>query len=214
MSADAPCAICGRTILAGERVHEYVAGLEERTVCELCITGAERLGWRPAGEPEPERGGEAGHEGRLSRLLHRRTRRPGAPPTAPSLSSQDPAAPSRRPRSALPLDETAPTPFERAVARFNSSEAGQTVARLTRTLGAPRASVGASAGAPDEVRITIAWELSWYQWGVDIADELRTVFELDKGAEIDQIDAAARQWNAAVGEDGRLRLAAEPARSR
>ncbi len=73
----------------------------------------------------------------------------------------------------------------------------------------PRASVGASAGAPDEVRITIAWELSWYQWGVDIADELRPVFELDKGGEVDQIDAAAQQWNAAVGEDGRLRLAGE-----
>lgn len=214
MSADAPCAICGRTILAGERVHGYVSGAEERTVCELCVARAERLGWRPADEPEPQRGGEAGHEGRLSRLLRRRSRRPGAPPTATPLSSADPAAPSRRPRSALPLDETAPTPFERAVARFNSSEAGQTVARLTRTLGVPRASVGASAGAPDEVRITIAWELSWYQWSVDIADELRAVFELDKGGEIDQIDAAARQWNAAVGEDGRLRLAAEPARSR
>jgi hypothetical protein len=214
MSADATCAICGRTILAGERVHGYLAGSEERAVCELCVARAERLGWRPAGEPEPERGAEAGHEGRLSRLLRRRARRPGAPPTATPLPAADPAAPSRRPRSALPLDETAPTPFERAVARFNSSEAGQTVARLTRTLGVPRASVGASAGAPDEVRITIAWELSWYQWGVDIADELRPVFELDKGAEIDQIDAAARQWNAAVGEDGRLRLAGEPARSR
>jgi len=214
MSADAPCAICGRTILAGERVHGYVSGAEERIVCELCVARAERLGWRPAGEPEPELGGEGGHEGRLSRLLRRRARRPGAPPTATPLPSADPAAPSRRPRSALPVDAAAPTPFERAVARFNSSEAGQTVARLTRTLGVPRASVGASAGAPDEVRITIAWELSWYQWGVDIADELRAVFELDKGGEIDQIDAAARQWNAAVGEDGRLRLAAEPARSR
>lgn len=154
------------------------------------------------------------HEGRLRRILHRRTRRPGAPPSAVPLSAQDPAAPSRRPRSALPPDEAASTPFERAVAQFNSSEAGRTVSRLTRTLGVPRASVGASAGAPDEVRITIAWELSWYQWGVDIGDELREIFELDKGGEIDQLDAAARQWNAAVGEDGSLRLAGEPARSR
>jgi hypothetical protein len=214
MSVDATCAVCGRTILAGERVHGYVSGVEERKVCELCVARAERLGWRPAGEPVPDRGGEAGHEGRLRRMFHRRPRRPGAPPTAPPLPAQDPAAPSRRPRSALPLDEAAPTPFERAVARFNSSEAGRTVSRLTRTLGVPRASVGASAGAPDEVRITIAWELSWYQWGVDIGDELREIFELDKGSEIDQLDAAAQQWNAAVGEEGSLRLAGEPARSR
>ena len=201
------CTICGRTILAGERVHGYVAGEEERSVCELCVARAEGMGWRPADEPAPDRD-EQRHEGRLRGLLRRRNRRPGAPAAVPA------APPPRRPRSALPLDESTPTPFERAVARFNSSEAGQAVSGLTRTLGVPRASVGASAGAPDEVRITIAWELSWYQWGVDIADELRPVFELDKGGEVDQIDAAARQWNAAVGEDGWLRLAGEPARSR
>jgi hypothetical protein len=196
------CTICGRTILAGERVHGYVAGEEERSVCELCVARAEQMGWRPAGEPSPDRD-EPRHGERLRGLLRRRTRRPGVPPAAP-----------RRSRPALPVDEAAPTPFERAVARFNSSEAGQAVGGLTRTLGVPRASVGSSAGAPDEVRVTIAWELSWYQWGVDIADELRPVFELDKGGEVDQIDAAARQWNAAVGEDGRLRLAGEPAPSR
>jgi hypothetical protein len=214
MSAESTCAVCGRTILAGERVRGYVSGAEERAVCELCVARAERLGWRPAGEAAPERGEEVGHDGRLRRMLRRRPRRPGAPSAVAPLSAQDPAAPSRRPRSALPLDEAAPTPFERAVARFNSSEAGRTVSRLTRTLGVPRASVGASAGAPDEVRITIAWELSWYQWGVDIGDELREIFALDKGGEIDQLDAAARQWNAAVGEDGSLRLAGEPARNR
>ena len=107
-----------------------------------------------------------------------------------------------------------PTPFERAAARFNSSEAGRAVVGLTRTLGVPKASVGASAGSPDVVRVTVAWELSWYQWGVDIADELRPVFELGKGGEIDRLDAAAKQWNAAVGRDGRLRLATDRVQSR
>jgi hypothetical protein len=106
------------------------------------------------------------------------------------------------------------TPFERAVVRFNTSEAGRAVVGLTRTLGSPRASVGASAGAPDEVRITVAWELCWYQWGVDVSGELRPVFELDKGGEIGQLDAAAKQWNATVGRDGRLRLAGKRTRSR
>ena len=210
------CAICGRTILAGERVHDYLDGEERESVCDLCIARAERIGWRSAGAPEPEGGQERGHEGRgrLSGLLRRRSRRPGVPASSPPASpSPDPAAPSRHPRPA-PLGEDAPTPFQRAVARFNSSEAGRTVAGLTRTLGMPWVSVGASAGAPAEVRITVAWELSWYQWGVDIDDELRAVVELDKGSEIDQLDAAARQWNASLGEDGRLRLAGEPASSR
>lgn len=181
MTADATCAICDRTILAGERVHSFVESGEERPVCELCVARAEGFGWRPHGRPGPE-GPERGHERRrrLRGLL----------------------------RSVPPDNLNVPTPFERAVARFNSSEAVRTVAGLTRTLGRPFASVGAAAGAPDEVRITVAWELSWYQWGVDIGDELRPVFQIDKGREIDQLDAAARQWNASIAEDGHLDLAA------
>jgi hypothetical protein len=209
------CAICGRTILAGERVHGYLDGGEERTVCELCVARAEGFAWRPASEPEPERPTRA-HEGRgrLRGLLRRRDRRPGAPAPVPAPAAPDPAVSSRRARPLLPLDDSAPSAFERAVARFNSSQAGRTVVGLTRTLGVPRASVGASAGAPAEVRVTIAWELSWYQWGVDIGDELRPVFELGKGGEIEQLDAAARQWNAVVAADGRLRLTGDPAPSR
>jgi len=212
MSAEATCAICGRTILAGEHEHGFAEGGTQRPVCELCVVRAEKLGWRPAGEPEPEVP-EQGHEGRrrLAGLLGRRNRRPGDP--AVLQPSEAPAPPPRRRSAPLP-DRDAPSPFERAVARFNSSEAGRTVSGLTRSLGKPFASVGAAAGAPDEVRITVAWELSWYQWGIDIGDELRPVFELDKGREIDQLDAAARQWNATVGEDGRLGLAGDPASKR
>jgi hypothetical protein len=77
-----------------------------------------------------------------------------------------------------------------------------------RTLGEPWVSIGAAAGSASEVRITIAWELGWYQWGVDLGDELRAVFQLNKGEEIDQLDGSARQWNASVGEGGRLALGA------
>jgi hypothetical protein len=121
---------------------------------------------------------------------------------------------ARWPRPAPLPDAATMTPFQRALVRFNASDAGHAVAGLVRTLGVPRASVGASAGVPDEVRITVAWELSWYQWGVDVSNELRPVFEIAKGGEIDQLDAAARQWNASVGKDGRLRLAGEPVPSR
>jgi len=105
-----------------------------------------------------------------------------------------------------PFDPAVATPFERAVFCFNASEAGRTVTRLIRILGAPSVSVGAAAGAPGVVRVTVAWDLSWYQWGVDVGDELRPVFEIDKGSEIDQLDYAARQWNAKVGKDGKLRF--------
>ncbi len=201
MSAAPTCAICGRTILAGERVHGFVEVGEARSVCELCVARAERLGWSPAGEPPPEQPADR-HEGRWRLRGLRRSPRKATP-----------AVPPKRVRPVSPPDFDAPSPFERAVARFNSSEAGHTVAGLVRTLGKPWVSVGAAAGAHDEIRITVAWELSWYQWGVDIGDELRPVFQIDKGREIDQLDQAARQWNAGIGGDGRLTLV-EPAARR
>jgi hypothetical protein len=113
--------------------------------------------------------------------------------------------PQRRER-ALDLDGL--TPFERATARFNASEAGRTVVGLVRTLGEPRVSVGACAGRAEEVRVTVAWDLTWYQWGVDVGAgaEDGAVRELGRGGEIGELDAAARQWNAAIVEAGRIAL--------
>lgn len=98
--------------------------------------------------------------------------------------------------------------FERAAARFNASPPGATVAGLTRTLGAPRVSVGAAAAAPNLVRVTVAWELTWYQWGVDLGNPERPVFELRRGTEVAALDAAARHWNAATTEAGQIVLGA------
>jgi hypothetical protein len=126
----------------------------------------------------------------------------------------DPAAAPVRPRRLQPdlgAEVSPATRFERAIVRFNASDAGRTAAGLTRTLGAPSVSVGDLAGAGDEVRITVAWELTWYQWGVDLGDELRPVYELAKGFEVSEIDSAARQWNASA-HDGRVVMVAPRAR--
>ncbi|HVY95452.1 MAG TPA: hypothetical protein VHA54_00695 [Solirubrobacterales bacterium] len=236
MSSEETCAVCGRTILAGEQTRAYVSQAGRRDVCELCVPRAERLGWEreregmPAALPAPEKRGLFGG------LLRRRPKRRPADPEAELPEDEaveaadeheehvereptplpepprrgDPAAPGRRPQRLDP-EPTLLSPFERAVARFNASEASRTVAGLVRTLGPPWVSVGASAGAPKEIRITVAWELSWYQWGVDLGDELRPVFPIDKGLEMDQLDTAARQWNASAAEGGRIVLVA-PAR--
>jgi hypothetical protein len=169
MSADETCAVCGRTILTGERTRSYMPPKgSSRLVCDLCRGRAERLGWI------------------------------------------DPAAPGANVGRA-PEPETAESPrgrLERAAARFNASDASRTVAGLMRTLGDPWVSVGAAAGSPSEVRVTVAWELGWYQWGVDLGNEMRAVFRIDKGDELTQLDAPARQWNAAAGEGGRIALGA------
>ncbi len=168
MSPDKVCAVCGRTILAGERTRSYMSPKGgPRLVCDLCRARAERAGWIDPAAP----GANVG-------------RRPQEPEVAES------------PRSRL----------EQAVDRFNASDAARTVAGLTRTLGEPWVSIGAAAGSSSEVRVTVAWELGWYQWGVDMGDEMRAVFQLGKGDEVGQLDGSAREWNARSVEGGRLSL--------
>lgn len=115
-----------------------------------------------------------------------------------SLYRSDPAAPGAN------VGRHGDSSLARAVARFNASEAARTVAGLTRTLGEPRVSIGAAAGSDCEVRITVAWELCWYQWCVDLGDERRPVFEFAKGNELSELDGSARQWNTSAREDGRI----------
>jgi hypothetical protein len=125
-----------------------------------------------------------------------------------SIYQRDPAAPGANVgRRRVPLQSR----LERAVAVFNESEASRTVAGLCRSLGQPRASVGASAGSPSAVRITVAWELCWYQWCVDLAGGGRPVSRLAQGREVDELDRSARHWNAAAEGDGRLTFGAPSA---
>ncbi len=262
MSATATCAVCGRTILDGERIHTYVSVAGSHDVCPLCAPRAVAAGWLPADQVEAEALPLPPKRGLLDRILGRGERdEDGAeepvegppPPASPVAESDlaeepegegparrrfgrrpaaepepepeavereaapepaprpDPAGPGMRGRS-RPLDDAeadlSPTSrFERAILRFNVSEAGRTVAGLTRTLGQPSVSVGASASGPQDVRITVAWEISWYQWGVDLGDELRPVFEIAKGYEVSELDSSARQWNATAVE-GRIAMGA------
>lgn len=61
--------------------------------------------------------------------------------------------------------------------------------------------MGAAAGSSTQARITVAWELCWYQWAVDQAGR---VVEIARGEEVEQLDRSARQWNARVDKGGRL----------
>jgi len=164
------CAVCRRTILAGERTRIFMSPRDgQHVVCDLCRDRARGLGW------------------------------------------VDPAAAGANVGKRPPEQEPEGSPLsrlERAAARFGSSGAARTVAGLSRTLGRPWVSIGAAAGSPQEVRVTVAWDLCWYQWGVDLGDELRPVYEIDRGERIGQLDGPARQWNATAAADGRLTVGA------
>ena len=54
--------------------------------------------------------------------------------------------------------------------------------------------------------VTVAWELSWYQWEVGANGDDESVREVAKGDEVSELAEEARAWNASVDEDGKLRL--------
>jgi hypothetical protein len=95
--------------------------------------------------------------------------------------------------------------MRRAVERFNGSEESRKVAGLIRSLGEPRAAVRPDAGRQMAL-VTVAWEISWYQWEVGGDGQGEPVREVAKGDEVSELAEDAQAWNAAVAEDGKLRL--------
>jgi hypothetical protein len=93
---------------------------------------------------------------------------------------------------------------ERALDLFNSSEHVRTIGGIARTLGEPWVSATPLPEAPSEVSITVAWELSWYRYRVDLGDADDPVTLVSKGQELEELDGSMREWNATALPDGKL----------
>ena len=97
----------------------------------------------------------------------------------------------------------------RAIEVFNVGQHPRTVATLARTLGAPVVSVRPSAKEGSIVSVVIAWELSWYGYEIDLADEGAGARLIDQGTELDQLEEADRTPNAVADSRGMLHTAVE-----
>lgn len=180
------------TARAGERA-EAKAERVARAEAEARAEGAAR--------PDRDRDAAGGDSGGPARK----------PPEPSGQSRLD--RPARRQREApepAPRRRSIPQNPEhrirRAFERFNASSHRRTVSGLIRSLGGPWVSAVSSDATPAQVRITVAWELSWYQWEVDLTSDARPVRELARGDEVSELDEADRDWNAHAAEDGELRL--------
>lgn len=224
------CDVCHRTMLKGERAEAYLTpSRERRLVCQLCAPRAQREGWiREAAAPEmparPQR--QPDRRGLLRR--RRSAAKPDEEPAAPlppdpaptsgmveRLDVDDDQEPRRllgrrsRPRSprhvtAVPTN--AQLKIGRALELFNASEHPRTVAGIARTLGIPHASASTSKSSAAEVLLTVAWELSWYQFGVDLSDGREPVRSRGQGQELSELPEEAQDWNCTVDASGRIVL--------
>lgn len=224
-AADSTCAICGRTLLMGERSSRFVDPEgKEVTVCELCKPRAEAGGWLRPGESRPRSGeGRRRQRGQFLGGLRRRVEREQGRQRSGERGEKDGASDVRRARpgrerppaksrgpdagESVPAGRAVGPDLDEALAAFNASEQRRTVAGLTRSLGTPRATGLAirTAQGANGARLTVVWELAWYQWVVGPGERGPEIREAGKGETVDQLRAADRNWNLEVDRDGSLR---------
>jgi len=179
------CAICGRSILVGERPFRFTPdGREFVDVCPLCKDQALAYGWVSEGGPSlPVHAGERQPRGLLSKLMGRR-QAPVEPLPEPILRQ-------------LSRGEQA---IVEAATLFNLSPHRRTVEGLTRSLGWPTVSIVPLSGTNPEVVITVCWEISWYQYRVVLSSS--QVRLAQRGLEPEDLDESFREWNAELNEAG------------
>jgi hypothetical protein len=185
------CAVCERTLLMGERATRFAPnGGDWVDVCPLCQEIALEAGWIKEGSPTTpmvpvER---RKRQNALSAFLGFR-REPTAAPVA------DEPILRRLSEPELAMVEAADI--------FNASQFRRTVEGIAKSLGDPKVSIVPLSGVNTEVVISVAWDISWYQYRVTF-DSPQPVRLEQRGHDPDELMAQFSDWNARLAEDGRL----------
>jgi hypothetical protein len=193
VTVERSCAICERTLLMGERAIRFSpnGGSDYVDVCPLCAETAIEYGWIREGAPTT--------------------------PTVPD--------PRRRrgrgilgaimgPRSRLPEETIAPEPILRRLSEhelsmveaadlFNASQYRRTVGGIAKSLGEPKVSVVVLSGVNAEVVVTVAWDISWYQYRVS-PDSDNPVRLEGRGHDPEELEGSFTEWNAKLDDEGRV----------
>ncbi|MEA2186594.1 MAG: hypothetical protein QOK16_1605 [Solirubrobacteraceae bacterium] len=123
-------------------------------------------------------------------------------PRAPQPQDAPPAP--REPRHVRAVPTNADLKIARALDVFNTSAHPRRIAGVSRSLGIPIVSVMPSETEGAIVSIIVGWELCWYRYEVDLADEAAGVRVIAQGAELSELTDAEQVPNAAADERGLL----------
>jgi hypothetical protein len=188
------CAVCERTLLMGERALRFSPGdgAELVDVCPLCQEVASEAGWIREGAPTTptlEGGRRRRRKRNLVDFLGLTRASDGE-----ALAQQEPIL-RRLSEGEVALLEAADL--------FNGSAYRRTVGGIAKSLGQPQASIVPLSGTSGELAVTVAWELSWYQYRVS-PDSAQPVRLERRGHELEELDDGFKDWNADVEDEGRL----------
>jgi hypothetical protein len=193
VTVDRSCAICERTLLMGERAIRFSpnGGADYVDVCPLCAETALEYGWIREGAPTtPTVQATRRRKGRglLQVLL-------GTGPRVPAETVASEPILRRLSEQELSMVEAADL--------FNASQYRRTVGGIGKSLGTPRVSVVVLSGVNAEVVVTVAWDISWYQYRVSPESDNPVRLE-SRGHDPSELEAAFTDWNAHMDEVGRI----------
>jgi hypothetical protein len=165
-------------------------GAELVHVCPLCQETAIEHGWIKEGTPtQPTIAGDS-----------RRRRRGLVEFLGLSRSNGETIAPPEPILRRLSNDEIA---VLEAADLFNASTYRRTVGGIAKSLGEARASIVPLSGVSGELAVTVAWDLSWYQYRVS-PESAQPVRLERRGHELDELEDGFKGWNTHVEDEGRL----------
>jgi hypothetical protein len=189
VTAAQTCAICDRTLLVGERAVRYSPdGDNFVDVCPLCQETAIEYGWLKEGSPTTPVVSERRRK-RLALGSLFESRKPAVEPVV------DEPILRRLSERELAMVEAADL--------FNESAFRRTVAGIAKSLGPPKASILPLSGVSSEVVLTVAWDISWYQYRIT-PESGQPVRLAERGHEPAELESLFTSWNAHLSPDGRI----------
>jgi hypothetical protein len=189
VTAALTCAICERTLLVGERAVRYSPDGENFVdVCPLCQETAVDHGWLKEGSPTTPVVAERRRRRQWLGSLFE-SRKPAVEPVVDEPILRRLSAPE------LAMVDAADV--------FNESAFRRTIAGIAKSLGAPKASIVPLSGTSNEVVLTVAWDISWYQYRVT-PDSGQPVRLAERGHDPRELETLFTAWNARLTPDGRI----------
>ena len=183
------CAICERTLLVGERSVRYSADGEGFVeVCPLCQETALEYGWIKEGSPTTPVVADRRRRSWFSSFFGD-TRKPAVEPVVNEPILRRLSEPE------LAMVEAADL--------FNESAFRRTISGIAKSLGEPKASIVPLSGTNGEVVLTVAWDISWYQYRIS-PDSGQPVRLAERGHEPRELETLFTAWNAKLTGDGRI----------
>jgi hypothetical protein len=184
------CAICERTLLVGERSVRYTPDGEGYVdVCPLCQDIALEHGWIKEGSPTSPVVAERRRRRRGLSAIFGESRKPVVEPVV-----EEPIL-RRLSHHELAMVEAADL--------FNESDYRRTIAGIAKSLGEPKASIVPLSGTSSEVVLTVAWDISWYQYRVS-PESGQPVRLAERGHDPHELESMFTSWNAKLTRDGRI----------